>query len=161
MILHECWKPKYSQSVPNLPKVNHLCLRVEKRFLSIEWFHILLTTKEGKHENTFSISSLADPGGGGGSGGWNPPFFADQCIWMGTYSWNPSLVLGWEPPFFKWLDPPLQFLAYCKPTNFCDLQVKNITNINCCENVKLWFFFTLLHQSKFVNHKNSNWLVSV
>ena len=37
---------------------------------------------------------------GEGSGGWNLPlFWDDQCIWIGTYSWN--------PPFLKWLDPPL------------------------------------------------------
>ena len=46
---------------------------------------------------------------GGGFRGLEPPFFlADQCIWMGTYSWNPPLSWVGTPPFFKWLDPPLQ-----------------------------------------------------
>ena len=50
-----------------------------------------------------------------GVGVGTPLFLADQCIWMGTYSWNPPFVLGWEPPFLKWLDPPLLPDPHCKP----------------------------------------------
>ena len=86
---------------------SHWCLyirsRKHKRHGDIHtWLKINTGTAKNKnkiHKNVWfwlvlfvNISmltrlSVADPGGG--SGGWNPPFFGDQCIWMGAYSWTP------------------------------------------------------------------------
>ena len=46
-------------------------------------------------------------GGGGGSGGWNPPFF-----WpINAFEWEH--IVGTPPLLFlKWLDPPLCCLFY-------------------------------------------------
>ena len=53
---------------------------------------------------------MADPGGGWGFGGWNPPFFTINAFeWEHVVGPFPPFQScpGLGPPFLKWLDPPL------------------------------------------------------
>lgn len=84
------------------------------------------------------IETVVDPGWG--TGGLEPPFFKDQCVWIWTYSWN--------PPFLPFVGNPLLKTSGSAPEKYMSSHQSTRVKfwIHWAEKINLLIRFSLHYQ---------------